>query len=239
MTTNLEASQIALDDALRHALDGMFVIDGHRRFVLFSDGCERITGYDRGSILGTESQCHDLAVCRSENGRSLAGELCPSLRIFDGGLPGARQKMRIRHRDGHPVWVETTYSPMYDENGSVACVVGVLRDTTGQKEREDELRSAAQNPGTANASETLEPLSCLIEDDTAMGNQTPEAEAGNRPLDDVLSGIERREILAALRRANGQRTLAAQLLRISRSRLYRRMEALGIDPRTLGPGGEA
>ncbi|MEK6676639.1 MAG: helix-turn-helix domain-containing protein [Planctomycetota bacterium] len=53
----------------------------------------------------------------------------------------------------------------------------------------------------------------------------------NRSLDEILASIERREILGALNRAHGQRTAAAQLLRISRSRLYRRMEALGINPR--------
>ncbi|MGB0715987.1 MAG: helix-turn-helix domain-containing protein [Phycisphaerae bacterium] len=57
----------------------------------------------------------------------------------------------------------------------------------------------------------------------------PVSEVGNRPLDEVLEAIEKKEIEAALRLARGQRTLAARLLRISRSRLYRRMEALGID----------
>ncbi len=56
---------------------------------------------------------------------------------------------------------------------------------------------------------------------------------GTGALDRILSTIERREIVNALSRANGQRTLAARLLGISRSRLYRRMEALGIDPRHL------
>ncbi len=54
--------------------------------------------------------------------------------------------------------------------------------------------------------------------------------AGNRSLDDVLFAVERREILTALARAQGKRTKAAELLAISRSRLYRRMEALGIEP---------
>ncbi|MFQ5462677.1 MAG: helix-turn-helix domain-containing protein [Phycisphaerae bacterium] len=62
-------------------------------------------------------------------------------------------------------------------------------------------------------------------------------EVGNRSLDRVLEAIERREIEAALRLAKGQRTLAARLLRISRSRLYRRMESLGIDPRSSGASG--
>jgi DNA-binding NtrC family response regulator len=54
------------------------------------------------------------------------------------------------------------------------------------------------------------------------------------PLDRILTTIEKREILDALKRASGQRTLAARLLGISRSRLYRRMEALDIDPRDTG-----
>lgn len=53
--------------------------------------------------------------------------------------------------------------------------------------------------------------------------------AGERSLDEVLYSVERREILTALARAGGQRTKAAESLGISRSRLYRRMAALGIE----------
>lgn len=73
---------------------------------------------------------------------------------------------------------------------------------------------------------------------TDMGEPTREdseygsiSGAGNRPLDDVLACVEKREIMAALEKADGQRTLAARMLKISRSRLYRRMEALSINPR--------
>ncbi len=62
-----------------------------------------------------------------------------------------------------------------------------------------------------------------------------EFKAGECPLDEVLTKIERREIVAALTKACGKRTLAANLLGISRSRLYRRMEALGIDIHAFGP----
>ena len=68
-----------------------------------------------------------------------------------------------------------------------------------------------------------------------IGETVASAE-GIGSLDRILTTIERREILNALNRANGQRTLAAKLLGISRSRLYRRMEALGIDPRKLSRG---
>ena len=51
---------------------------------------------------------------------------------------------------------------------------------------------------------------------------------GPLPLDETLADVERRAILTALQRARGQRSRAAKLMGISRSRLYRRMEALGI-----------
>ncbi|MGB2984550.1 MAG: helix-turn-helix domain-containing protein [Phycisphaerae bacterium] len=72
------------------------------------------------------------------------------------------------------------------------------------------------------------------------GGDLPQNTAsGMGPLDQMLTTIERREILSALGRAKGQRTLAARLLGISRSRLYRRMEALGIDPREIQPNSNA
>ncbi|MCO6435593.1 MAG: hypothetical protein J5J06_00720 [Phycisphaerae bacterium] len=69
------------------------------------------------------------------------------------------------------------------------------------------------------------PVGHQVEEPPAMEN------TGTGSLDEILTRIERREILAALERAQGQRTKAARMLGISRSRLYRRMEALGIDPK--------
>lgn len=51
---------------------------------------------------------------------------------------------------------------------------------------------------------------------------------GSGSLDQFLSAVEKKEIINALKKAGGRRTLAARILGISRSRLYRRMEALGI-----------
>ncbi len=63
------------------------------------------------------------------------------------------------------------------------------------------------------------------------GGQTRTAKVGDAEaisLDAILCDTERRAILTALRRARGQRSMAAKYMGISRSRLYRRMEALGI-----------
>lgn len=58
----------------------------------------------------------------------------------------------------------------------------------------------------------------------------------HRNLDDILDKVATREIIGALKRAHGHRTLAAQMLGITRSMLYRKMDALGIDPRKVLAG---
>jgi len=58
------------------------------------------------------------------------------------------------------------------------------------------------------------------------------AEYPRAALDTLLADCERRAILNALKAANGGRSLAARMLKISRSRLYRRMDALGISPKS-------
>ncbi len=230
MTTNTAVGEITLNDVFRHAVDGMFIIDHDRQVVLFSEGCERITGVERSTMLGAPCACHEFMDCRDEQDRSLSGALCPSLSIFNGDAPSARQRMKIRHRDGRQVWVETTYSPIYGQAGEVACVVGIMRDIPELEAGESELWEATK---TMDPHETL---ATDCRDGQLEGGDESQGHAGDMgPLDRILTTIEKREILGALKRTNGQRTLAARLLGISRSRLYRRMEALGIDPREIGP----
>ena len=233
MTTNVGAGEITLDDVLRHTVDGMFVIDRNRQVMLFSEGCRRITGADPASILGAPCVCHVLTECRDEQGRPLSGALCPSVSVFAGETASARQGMSIRHSDGRRVWIETTYSPVYDAGGEITYVVGVMRDIPGANDREDDLREASQRHVSPDPRGDLMAQN-VTNTAYAQDDDSPWDSTSNMgPLDRILTTIEKREIVAALKRANGQRTLAARLLGISRSRLYRRMEALGIDPREV------
>ncbi len=214
MANNLSVDDLMLTDTFRHAVDGMFIIDRNRRVIYFSEGCERITGATSANVMGSDCVCHRLTDCRDEHGRSLAGAHCPAIELIEGTATSSRHQMSVRHRDGRRVWAETTYSPIRNEHGQVTAVVCVMRDITEAKERELELlRRAGSVSGNSEPAETTTP-----------------ADIGG-PLDRMLTAIERKEILTALDRADGQRTLAARKLGISRSRLYRRMEALRIDPR--------
>ena len=85
MSQNVETAGITLQDILKGCVDGIFVIDRNRSFALFSDACERITGHDRASVVGTQCPCHDVTECRDRHDRSLAGALCPGSTGPEGG----------------------------------------------------------------------------------------------------------------------------------------------------------
>jgi PAS domain S-box-containing protein len=229
MFSKQEMQQPSIDDVFRSSLDGLFLIDRDCRFVSYSDSCAHITGFPAAEMVGQQCDCEGVTNCHDSVDRSLAGTLCPGRQIFMGGLPNALQRMRIRHREGHFVWVETAYSPVRDAGGNVVLIAGIMRNITDAVERENELKEASMNRRYDQSELGQASLDGAGSSEVA-GRSTPERGGGAASLDDILNGIEKREIVGALHRANGQRTLAARMLGISRSRLYRRMEALGIDP---------
>lgn len=139
------AEPFALDRLLSNALDGVFVVDGQRRFVMFNEACQRLTGYSEAEMLGRQCACHDAVACEDEYGRSLGGSLCPGLAVFKGNLPSAKQRMQIRRKDGTNLWIETSYTPIKDESGRIECVLGIMRDISDSKEREDILRETTSD----------------------------------------------------------------------------------------------
>lgn len=219
----------SIDEVFRSSLDGIFLIDRECRFVSYSDGCGRITGFPATEMVGQQCDCKGVTDCRDTVDRSLAGTLCPGRQIFSGGLPNALQRMRIRHREGHFVWVETAYSPVRDAEAKTVRIAGIMRNVTDAVERENELREASMNK-RYDQSELGDASFADTSGSGFAGGTSKDAGRRAASLDDILNGIEKREIVGALNRAKGQRTLAARMLGISRSRLYRRMEALGIDP---------
>ena len=84
-------------------------------------------------------------------GRRLADSYCTPqdrdeflarMRANGGHIVGGES--RLRHRDGHEVWVLTTAHFIHDASGNVIGVEGTTRDNTRQRKAEEELRLAAK-----------------------------------------------------------------------------------------------
>ncbi len=249
MAPNVSTTPVSLEQLLRHALDGVFLLDRNRHFVLFNEACERITGYRSADLVGDECYCCDTLKCEDEYGRPLSSTWCPVKPLFEGTTAFARQRMRIRRKDGTHLWIETVYTPVRNGIGEVEYVLAVMRDATDAKAKEDDLlrelsrlrQSLGQAaPGQESEMSCGEPLGSIQADLTSsqpgcvasegQGSTPAGADGESLLLDSILARVERDAIRRALRAANWQRNKAAKLMGISRSRLYRRMEALGIDP---------
>lgn len=132
-------ADLSLDRVFSHASDGIFVLDRDRGYILFNTACERITGHRAEEVLGRRCTCADILRCEDEHGRPLAGILCPARSLFDGQRETARQRMRIHRPDGSAAWLETVYTPILDPDGRVEYVLGVVRDASETKAREEQL----------------------------------------------------------------------------------------------------
>lgn len=242
LSTNLHvnrrpsANPVSLDRILSNAADGVFVIDRRKRYVLVNDALERLTGFARHELMTQACSCRKIIQCQDEHARNLGGFLCPARSVFEGDTSQALQRMQISRRDGRTVWVETHYSPIRDHTGQIEFVLGMVRDVSESKAHMDELKAHM-----ADLRRQLGESNRPIADSEKPGGDSipascerdalpcPTSSTGSVPLDRILEDVERREILRALDAAGGKRTLAAQIMGISRSRLYRRLDALGLD----------
>ncbi|MBI3978022.1 MAG: PAS domain S-box protein, partial [Chloroflexi bacterium] len=62
---------------------------------------------------------------------------------------------RVRHRDGHEVWLERRLLPIYNRAGSLVAVEGIARDVTAQKQAEAERAALIQEQAARTAAEAV------------------------------------------------------------------------------------
>lgn len=139
MSTQPGTNSLSLEQLLENACDGIFVIDRSRRYVMFSKGCERLTGFEASELVGRELCCAELVGCRDAHQRPLSGALCPAKSILEGAQDFARQRMELTCKNGTRTWVETIYTAVRDIEGNVELVLGVMREINELRERETEL----------------------------------------------------------------------------------------------------
>lgn len=132
----LRASNGFATEILENAGEGIVVYDRELRYVIWNRFMEELTGIAAEEVLGKsapdvfphlrEQQIDDLIR------RALAGESVASPDIHDYVPGGARQG-----------WISAVYRPHFDANGSVAGVIGVIRDITARKAAEQQIEYQA------------------------------------------------------------------------------------------------
>lgn len=144
ITSLRQAEKRALDSESQfrmladHSTDMVFHLDRDfvRRYV--SPACREILGCEPHEMIGNRAadRVHDEDVDRV-NGvfRSLV----------DGSVERSSVTCRIRHKDGHWVWVEVEFRSVRDpSSGSPSGIIGAMRDVTPRKSMEAQLAEAHQ-----------------------------------------------------------------------------------------------
>ena len=117
-----------LEYVLDSALDGIFIVARDQRLVLFNRACEELYQFSKEDIvIKAFWKLQDLKKILQEknylNGKPAYGELASK-----------KERMVLAHKGNREVWVETTYTPIYDQDsGEIAYVMGVIKDITEQK----------------------------------------------------------------------------------------------------------
>ena len=194
----IQPAVLNVEHALASASDGIFMVDGRRRFAFFNPACERLIGCRQAEVVGQECPRSDAPDGTGGATRSFPRSLGPSSGVLAGHMPFESRVVTLTRPDGSSVAVQILFLALHNGTGTVNGVLGFVR------------RAEQETAGGAGAA------------DAGSASREPHA------LDEILESVEREAILAALRSTGGQRTRAAARMRISRSRLYRRLEALGI-----------
>lgn len=102
-----------------------------------SDGCEDLTGYSADELLHNRVTCFEELI-HPEDRDVVRGQVMISLQA------GKRfsADYRIRHRDGHYLWVSERGAPITSRGSSLRLIAGHIQDATAQKEAEAAYQEA-------------------------------------------------------------------------------------------------
>jgi PAS domain S-box-containing protein len=111
--------------------EGIWLIDAQARTTFVNRHAAELLGYGEGEMIG-----QPIFAFMDEARRPIAEQ---NLLRRQRGIE-ERQAVRLRRKDGTPVWVLASANPVYDRNGRYAGSLALLGDLTAQKKIEQGLR---------------------------------------------------------------------------------------------------
>ena len=106
--------------------NGLCVVDGQKKVLLWSDGAERISGRQRHEVIGHSCIAEPLLHC-DQPGCEFCSEECPAARAIKTSQP-AEALGFVHHKAGHEIPVRIRAVPLHDQRGSIIGAVEVFDD---------------------------------------------------------------------------------------------------------------
>lgn len=125
------------DQIIRNAQEGIIVLDRNLRYLLWNPFMEHLTGMTTHEVMGKNPQ--ELLPMIGEHG---------AYSMFERALAGESMKGEdicfTPHRTGKSHWLSNAYAPLRSADGQIIGVIVTLREITGRKQAEVEIKKQAE-----------------------------------------------------------------------------------------------
>jgi PAS domain S-box-containing protein len=129
---------------LRAAGEGIYGVNAEGKTTFVNPVAERILGWSAEELVGTD--IHSTVHHTHHDGRHYPHEDCPIYAAFRDGAVHKVENEVFWCKDGTPVWVEYTSTPIRDRGVVVGAVI-VFRDVSQRREADEKLRAALAEVG--------------------------------------------------------------------------------------------
>ncbi|EIJ41656.1 PAS domain S-box [Beggiatoa alba B18LD] len=135
VNADLKVSQERFNLAMKGTSDGLWDLDLHTGAVFYSPRWKAMLGHGEDEIGNTMSEFQRLIHPDDldEIMQKVADYLAKKIPTYEATI-------RLRHKDGHYIWVLTRGIALWDETGSAYRFIGTHVDLTAQKQAEEKLR---------------------------------------------------------------------------------------------------
>lgn len=118
---------------LMNTMDGVMVVDGEQKVVLWNRGAEEILGFSAEEA--QERDCFEMLGGRDVAGRPICERNCQAHSMARGGEAVPTFDLWVRTRNNHEIWLNLTTVSLKRRKDSLL-VVHLFRDVSRQKEVE-------------------------------------------------------------------------------------------------------
>ncbi|MCA9074584.1 MAG: sigma 54-interacting transcriptional regulator [Planctomycetaceae bacterium] len=107
---------------LSSTMTPVFVLDDRRRVLFFNKGCERLTGWEAGDVIG--QACDFVSEPDPTQVESITGTICPPPEVFDGKQQNVA--VHVPNRSGDHVPQLVRFFPLLNDEDRVERVLGTF-----------------------------------------------------------------------------------------------------------------
>lgn len=129
------------ENLIEHLHDGIVFLDSDKRIILWNDGAEEISGYQKKDVIG--NQCSEnILILTDGGGMQICKDFCPVKETLQDGVARSFEAY-LHHKEGFRLPVNMRILPIFDREKKIIGAVETFNDTSPKvlmPQKTDELK---------------------------------------------------------------------------------------------------